>query len=440
MAPCGSTGSHRRFRPSLPRKHHLHAHGLDPPGQQIHRRGRAEGRDVVGFEVPHHFGQRIDAFLERVHESVVHGAERVRRNPRRGQVRRTLQPDRERMQPWPPGLAAIAILDALSGEACGAGRHQRRIQAAGQQHPVRHVGHQLAVHGPFERMAQRTRHRQVATRCRVLAPGLAVVGRQFPGVAGIDVPGRELRDVRAQVHQRLHLRGHAQSPLGVVTPIQRAYADRVACDQVAPRLRVPQRERENAVQARQETRALVAIQRVEHLAVRACREVVAAGIAQRRVVVDLAVHREREAAVARPQRLRTRARIDDRQPLVRQDRALVRVHPAPVRPAVPLARRQIQRLPAKRGKRVARLQVEHSENRTHGGWPPGPGNKKTKARTGRALVACLERLQQLRAGPPTNGVIDRAMIVGVDAAHHDAPCERHEGEGTAGGRERHGPN
>src|SRR5690606_32091716 len=93
------------------------------------------------------------------------------------------------------------------------------------------------------------------------------------------------------------------------------------------------------------------------------------------VVVDLAVDRQHQAAVGRTQRLRTAGRVDDRQPLVDQDRAGVVVDTAPVRATVALQLRQFQRLPPQRLDVVSGLQPEHAENRTHRSRTPGrPGH------------------------------------------------------------------
>src|SRR5690242_1572755 len=271
------------------------------------------------------------------------------------------------MQARPPGLAAVVVLDPLARELRGAGGDQRRIQPTGKQHPIRHVGHQLAMHGLLKRLAQGRSSHVMAARGGIVAPWPGVVAAQFAAGAVVDMTRRERRHVGTHADQRLHLRGHAQAALRVVAPVQRADADRVARDQVALRLAVPQREREDAVEPAHEVAAVLAIQRVDHLAVRSGGEFVAAGRTQFAVVVDLAVHRQRQRAVARTQRLRAAGRVDDGQPLVHQDHPGVDEHPAPVRPAMTLALRQFQRLPAERGQVVARLQVEYSEYRAHGG-------------------------------------------------------------------------
>src|SRR5690606_41005431 len=71
-------------------------------------------------------------------------------------------------------------------------------------------------------------------------------------------------------------------------------------------------------------------------------------------------------AIGRPQWLRAAGRVDDRQALVDQDRAVVVMDAAPVRAAVALALRQFQRLPAQGRDVVAGLQPEDAEDRTHG--------------------------------------------------------------------------
>ncbi len=186
----------------------------------------------------------------------------------------------------------------------------------------------------------------------------------------------------------------------------------------------------------------VAIQRVDHLAVRTGGEVIRAGRAQFAVVVDLAVHRQRQCTVTRTQRLRAAGRIDDGQALVHQDHPGVHEHPAPVRPAMALALRQLQRQPAQRDQVVARLQVEHSKDRTH---LISPLRASLVARvekqasvpalftTARYFRPCAQNDEGplwaglrrafnenllLRAGPPTVGVIVRAII--VVAGQHDA--------------------
>ncbi|MCW0416460.1 hypothetical protein NB689_002214 [Xanthomonas sacchari] len=353
-------------------EHHLHPHRLDPPRQQEHRRGGADGGDVVGLDVPDHLRQRVQAFLEGVLEAVVHRAQRLGGDRRGGQIRRALQADRERVQARPPGLGLVVLLDALACEARRHRRDQRRIQSTGEQHAVRHVGHQLAMHGALEGLAQFLLANLHALHRRVVAPRLAVVLHQCAAGAVVVVARRELGDVGATVGQRLHLRGHPQPPLRIMAPVQRAHAHRIARDQHAPGGLVPQRESEDAVEAvQQRVRRGFAVQRVDHLAVRAGLEGVWLHelLLQFAMVVDLAVDRQRQLPVVGKQRLRTAGRVDDGQALVDQDRAVVDIHAAPVRAAVALPLRAVQRLPPQRLQVVARLQAEDAEDRTHGKAP-----------------------------------------------------------------------
>ena len=381
---------------ALAAQHHLHPHRLDPPRQQEHRRGRADGGDVVGLDVADHFRQRVQAFLEGVFEAMVHGAQRLRGDLRRRQVGRSLQADREAVQARPPGLGPVAILDAMARVTCGDCRHQRGIQPARQQHAVGHVGHQLAMHRGLEGLAQfLQRHIHVFDRV-VVAPRSLVVLRQFAGRGVVPVAGRELRHVGAFVHQGLHFRGHPQSTFLVVAPIQRAYAQRIAGDQRAALRGIPQGKGEDAVEPVEETgRAVLAIQRVDHLAVRGGLERIRLRelALQLAMVVDLPVHRQRELPVIGQQRLRTAGRVDDRQALVNEDRAGVEVHAAPVRPAMALALGAVQRLSSQGLDVVAGLQPEDAEDGAHGVVPQVLASEKKPAlrSTGSGGCACVAR-------------------------------------------------
>ena len=119
------------------------------------------------------------------------------------------------------------------------GRDQRRIQPAGQQDAVGHVGHQLPVHGAFERLAQFVLRHLHAFDGRVVAPGLLVVLHQRTRSGVVVVTRRELRHVGADRRQRLHFGGHTQATFAVMPPVQRADADGIARDQCASLRLVP---------------------------------------------------------------------------------------------------------------------------------------------------------------------------------------------------------
>ncbi len=80
------------------------------------------------------------------------------------------------------------------------------------------------------------------------------------------------------------------------------------------------------------------------------------------MVVDFTIHRQRQFAVARTQRLRAAGRVDDGESLMHQDHPGIDEYAAPVRSAMSLALRQFQRLAAQRSQVVAGLQIEYPEN------------------------------------------------------------------------------
>ena len=81
------------------------------------------------------------------------------------------------------------------------------------------------------------------------------------------------------------------------------------------------------------------------------------------MVVDLAVDRQHDLVVGADQRLGPVLDVDDRQPLVGQDRPLVVPDAAPVRASVPHAARQVECGPTQIGR--GRINTEDTEDRTH---------------------------------------------------------------------------
>ena len=224
------------------------------------------------------------------------------------------------------------------------------------------------MHGLLESFAQALRRDRLASDRVVVAPVAGVEIFQLTGGAVVDMAGRERRDIGAMARQRLHLRGDPQTSVAIVPPIQGTNAERVAGDQIAPLLRIPQGERVDAVEARDAGGALFEIQRVDDLAVGAALECV-----RRReralefaVVVDLAVHGQGQAAIAGKQRLRAAGRIDDGQALVHEQAARLAVDAGPVRPAMALARRKRKGQRTQRRDVGAGAGIEQTEDGTHG--------------------------------------------------------------------------
>src|SRR5690606_17292932 len=86
--------------------------------------------------------------------------------------------------------------------------------------------------------------------------------------------------------------------------------------------------------------------------------------------------REDELTVGGADRLCAAGGVDDCQALVDEDRTIVHVHTAPVRTAMTLPLRELQRLAPQLDKVVARGEAEDTEDRTHDGT-----SFKKKART-----------------------------------------------------------
>jgi hypothetical protein len=275
-------------------------------------------------------------------------------------------------------LGMIGEADRERGQAAGALAQQcdegGRVEPAAQQHADRDVAEQPLVDGALERLAHgcgRVGRRRVGERARLRHVPVAP-DRDAGGVAGGDRPGGELVDSRVQGvrarhdqvrqvggqralvdarhdrrvrEQRLDLRGEQQAPVDV-RPVQRLLAQPVTAQQQPAVARIPEREREHAVQVVHEGLPAPFVEVQDHLGVarRPERRALALQIAsQGGVVVDLAV--EDEARPACPEhRLRAALEVEDRQPPVGQADPPVRrdEDPLAVGPAVAqrLAHRQ----------------------------------------------------------------------------------------------------
>ncbi len=119
------------FIGTFTREHHFYTHGMNFSCQQIHRRGRAYGCDIVGFDVVDHLIQRIQAFLQGKFKAVVDRTD-VRGHLGGGrEIRRAFQTDRKRVQTRPPGRAAFIVLYPHTGVFLGDCGNNGGIQTAG---------------------------------------------------------------------------------------------------------------------------------------------------------------------------------------------------------------------------------------------------------------------------------------------------------------------
>ena len=297
------------------------------------QRGRVGERLVEGLDQARQELRGVRA----QHQLVVVGVEPLRHHPRPVELveRALLEPDRERPHPLVAGLRRQ--------------RGQRRgVDAAGEEHPHRHVGEQVGADGVEQPLAQLGGQLARGLPADVgrgggSRPGIALdpgVGAGLPGqqVAGgqlasgaedrqrggdrverqegvervqVDLPGK------ARVaQQRLELRGEGQRA-GVRPPVQRLDPVRVPGQHQPAAGGVPHGDREHASQPLDEARAPLLVEVDQHLRVAAGDEPVAAGeqlLAQLAVVVDLPVLDHVDRAVLVGDRLVAARHVDDRQP------------------------------------------------------------------------------------------------------------------------------
>mmetsp|Transcript_23956 Transcript_23956/g.68591 ORF Transcript_23956/g.68591 Transcript_23956/m.68591 type:complete len:392 (-) Transcript_23956:92-1267(-) len=328
---------------ALPAQNHLHARRLDAPRHEVHGRGRADGRDVEALQVVDDVLQSVDALLRRERVLVVHGVEVLGHLAGRREVRTGLQADAERVQLGPVGrLAAVGLYPPVAVPGHDRG-HERGVQAATQQHAIRHVRHQVRHHGALEGLAERVevdghrraRHRVPPTR-RVEEPPL--LARRVVDVAR----GEELVPVAALV-QRLQLAGHVDGAVRAPAHVQGDDADGVPGDDVCLLLHVPEDKRKHAANRilGEEVDAILRVEMQEDLAVAASHELVLARCAslqllpQLHVVVDLPVHAQHQVPRLVVEGLVAAVGVHDGQALMRDERAPLAVHAAPVRAPVP---------------------------------------------------------------------------------------------------------
>ena len=319
------------------RQHHLDPQGADAARHQVHRRGGAHRGHVEGLQVMDHLGERVESFLHGELELVMDGADVVGHQPGGGQIRRSLQPDAEGMEAGPPCFGPVVVLDPVGGVALRDCRDDRRVQSPGQQDAVGHIGHELAVHGGFQRFADRGGAR-IGGGVGVASPGAPIVAPRG-AVRGIeDVTGGELGDRAADGGERLHLGSDVEAALFVVAGVEWDDPDVVARHDVPVRVGVVEDEGDDPVQTVQEGGPFLGVERQDDLAVAAGLELVGSlepGL-QLTVVVDLSVHGQDVGTVGAAERLRPVIHIHDGEPVVGRDGPLMGVDAGPVRAAVPL--------------------------------------------------------------------------------------------------------
>ena len=247
-------------------------------------------------------------------------------------------------------------------------RHQRddhgRVDPAREQRTERHVGHEPLPHRVGDRLAHALEPRLVRERLArdlrlpvaldPLRPALGheqrgrrqAVDSTQPGALARDVLEREIRvergevrlaPQRRQLQQRLQLRRERERPVAEARPQQRLLAEPVAREHEPSARRVPQRDREHAVEPLDEARPVLLVQVRDHRRVAAAAHLVTllreVG-AELREVVQLAVEDGDDVALLVRHRLVAELRVEHLQPLMAEDARAERVRRALVGAAV----------------------------------------------------------------------------------------------------------
>ncbi|MNG61390.1 hypothetical protein D3C79_195740 [compost metagenome] len=266
---------------------------------------------------------------------------------------------------WPPGFAAFLIFYTACSVLFGNGGDHRRVQTARQQYAIWHVGHQVAFHRVFQRVAQGVGVGDVVFNRVVIEPVTLVIFADLTVLAPQVAACREFFDGTANRHQRFHFRSHIQVAEFIMPHVQRDNAQMVAANQVGVFLGVVQGKGEHALQVVEEVGAFFLIQRQDHLTVGTSLELIAIAklLAQRLVVVNFTVNRQNVGVRSVVQRLGAIVDVDNRQALMHQNGFIAGVNAGPVRAAVAHQTRQLQRFLTQFN--GIGLQIEHTENRTH---------------------------------------------------------------------------
>ena len=281
---------------------------------------------------------------------MVHGADPVGHLAGRREVGGAFESDGEGVEPGPPRPVAVVRLDAPVGEFPRHGRDDRRVETSRQQYAVGHVGHQLPLDGRFEGGAQGRNVGAGLFHGVVFEPVAIVPADHFPLFARPVVARQEGLDRGADPFEGFQLRGHVELLVAVPADVERDDADRIAGDQVTVVRFVVESESEDAADLFEQSDAHFLVKGQDHLAVRACPEIVLPGqlVADFPMVVYLAVDGQHQFPVAAEEGLSARLGIDDRKPLVGENRPFAAVDARPVGSPVADVFRHFQHLRAQR--------------------------------------------------------------------------------------------
>ena len=149
-----------------------------------------------------------------------------------GQVRSTFQADSKAVETGPIGTSLATIFNTCGRETLGNGGDDRRVQSAREQHTVRHVAHQLTLHGRHQSLTDLlnglTIGQSAFRTCLSFHPITVIIALHTRVLTPIVVAGQEGLVMIALAFQCFQLTGDIHLTVGIVTNIKRYHADRVA--------------------------------------------------------------------------------------------------------------------------------------------------------------------------------------------------------------------
>ena len=144
-------------------------------------------------------------------------------------------------------------------------RHQRRIEAARQQHAERDIRHEALHDRTAESLPDLAGGRSARREDIRFAPRRAVKPPQLS--VRVYMAGRELLEPRTDRLQGLHLGRKPQAPVTTMPPVQRHDADRVARCQNVAGVPIGKHEGEDSIEITDKVGPTLLVQMDNHLTV-----------------------------------------------------------------------------------------------------------------------------------------------------------------------------
>ena len=294
MGLCGNRGNHRKSRRHPRPTAHLYAHRLDDTRQQIHWRRGTHGRHVIGLYEIDHIANGIEALLDGVVYFVMHGTYIIGHELSLSKVWRSFQAHRKRVEARPPCTFLVVVFYATLRKFLCNGTDDRRVETSRQQHAVRHIAHELTLHGSFKGIVDVGHTCRVVFHSVIREPVALIISLHSRLAAPIIVAGKERLIAVTLSLKSFKLACHIHFTIVVVADVKRYYAYGVTSNQELVALGIVEGESEDATEVLQEIDAFVAVEGEDHLAVATRLKLILAGIAATNVlmVVDLTIDRQ----------------------------------------------------------------------------------------------------------------------------------------------------